>query len=179
MRKKVYSICHNVLMLQDVEHPALRNRRNAAKNLKEQADRMVTRGKGLLPPLKEGDNALLRIPEFDQGRGDARNLIVVILKEEDGKFEVGTKHGRVDRRLERNALDATKCTSVAVSDVPEAEFTIRELVRLDSVGTGQGYRRCNCRQKCVSKRCACVKSGLQCNSACHAGRTCDNNKSTA
>jgi len=36
-------------------HPAVTRCKIAAHNLRCQADRMVTRGKGILPPLKFGD----------------------------------------------------------------------------------------------------------------------------
>jgi len=130
---------------------------------------MLERGRGLLPKLVVGDNAFLRIPEFDQGPTDPRNLVVVVLSAENNLFVVGTENGRVNRRLERNALEASKCKILAVSDVPDVEHSVRELVRLGSVGKGQGYRRCNCRQKCLSGRCSCKKAGLFCNSACHGG----------
>ena len=74
--------------------------------------------------------------EFDQDRADAKNLVVTVLSVEDGKFTVGTKNGRV----ERNALDVTKCKALSVGcDVPDSEHSVRELVRLDSVGGGEDF----------------------------------------
>jgi len=128
-----------------------------------------------MPPLRVGDNALVKITEFDRGRADPANLIVVILEIHDGtKYVVGTKHGRLDRRLERNALDTTRYNAISLTDVPGVEYSLRELVKLASVGTGQGYRRCLCRQKCGTNRCSCFKGGLKCNSACHPRTNCNN-----
>jgi len=73
------------------DHPALTRRNIAAQNIKSQADRMVTRGKGILPPLKVGDNVLVPIPSVDRGRGDVDNLLSVIIEENDGKFRIATK----------------------------------------------------------------------------------------
>lgn len=55
-------------------------------------------------------------------------------------------------------------------DVPDVEYSIRELVRLCSVGKGQaqGYRKCNCCEKCNSRKCSFKRAGLLCNSVCHA-----------
>eukprot|EP00102_Acyrthosiphon_pisum_P021955 XP_016659165.1 PREDICTED: uncharacterized protein LOC107883520 [Acyrthosiphon pisum] len=89
------------------DHPALTRRKIAAQNLKSQADRMVTRGKGILPPLKVGDNVLVPIPSVDRGRGDAANLLSVIIEENDGKFRIATKEGILSTWLERNSLAAT------------------------------------------------------------------------
>ncbi|KAL4148164.1 hypothetical protein QTP88_002448 [Uroleucon formosanum] len=70
---------------------ALTQRNIAAQNLKSQANRMVTRGKGILLPLKVGNNVLVSIPSVDRGRGDAANLLSVIIEENDGKFHIVTK----------------------------------------------------------------------------------------
>jgi hypothetical protein len=46
-----------------------------------------------LPPLKFGDNMLVSIPSVDRERGDAANLLAVIIEEKDGKFSIGNKEG--------------------------------------------------------------------------------------
>ena len=45
-----------------------------------QTNKMLMRGKGILPPLKVGENVLMSIPSVDRGRGDAANLLSVIMK---------------------------------------------------------------------------------------------------
>ena len=134
--------------------------------------------------IKVGYNVLLAIPSFDRGRGDPANLVAVVIEEKFKKFRVATKHGILNRFvkvpmnsttslrqccfmqnfccrwLERNSIAATKYHSLKASDVTtNAEFALPELVRLGSVGTGQGYRRCSCHQKCSTKRCTCFKNG--------------------
>ncbi|KAL4148815.1 hypothetical protein QTP88_002966 [Uroleucon formosanum] len=144
----------------------------SAHNLKSQTDRMVTRGKGIFPPLKVGDNVLFSIPSVDRGRGDAANLLSVIIKENDGKFRIATKEGILSTWLERISLTATKYCSLTTADVQHSKMNI--LVRLGSVGTGQGYRRCTCRTNCTSKKCTCKKNDMMRNSVCHPGRSCQN-----
>jgi hypothetical protein len=157
------------------EHPALQRRRTAAKNLQLQAERMIRRGEGILPTVKVGDNVLLKIPEFDRGRADPANMIVVVMAVDDGRIKVGTKHGVLDHQLERNAVELTKVKSVTIADVPDVLLSLREMVRKDSVGSGQGFRHCTCRsQNCRSKRCTCFKNSIICSSSCHPGRSCDN-----
>jgi len=75
------------------DNPAVTRRKIAAHNLKCQADRMVTRSKGILPPSKVGDNVLVSILSVDRGRGDAANLLSVVMEEKDGKFRLLTKVG--------------------------------------------------------------------------------------
>lgn len=145
-------------------HPARSRRNIAAENLKKQADRMVMGGKGILPSVTIGDNILIPIPAFDRGRGDPSNLVAVILAEEDRKYRVGTRHGALNTWLERNAFAPTKFRSMTSADVQtDVEHSLRELVRLGSVGTGQGYRRCSCRGACNSKKCTCHKNDMKCN----------------
>jgi hypothetical protein len=72
-------------------------------------------------------------------RGDAANLLVVIVEEKDGKFCIGNKEMILSTWLERNSLVATKYCSQTTPDVQKNEYLLRELVGLVSVGTEQGY----------------------------------------
>jgi len=116
---------------------------------------------------------IIDIPSVDRGRGDPPHLIGVVDKK-DGKLHVATKHGFLDRWLERNCIQATLYSLLKVDEEYSLRALVRVLVRVDSVGKGQGYQKCSCRQKCTSKRCACFKNSLGCNSACHPGRSCNN-----
>lgn len=156
-------------------HPAPLLREQAAENLRKQAEKMVARGKGILPPIQVGDNVLVPIPAVDRGRGDPTNLVAVVLEMKEEKVRVGTRDGVLNTWFERNQVAATRFKSISIDDIrSEDVYSLRELVRLGSVGTGQGYRRCSCRGDCDSKRCKCQKDEMICNSACHPGRTCKN-----
>jgi len=85
------------------DHSAVARRKIAAQNLKCQADRMITRGKGILPPLKVGDNVLVSIPSVYRGRRDAVNLLSVVMEEKDSEFRIATKEGTLNTWLERNS----------------------------------------------------------------------------
>lgn len=157
------------------EHPAKKCRIIAAKNLSDQAEKMIGRSNTKLGDLNKGDNVLVTVSEFDRGRGDPPNIIGVVIEEKEGKYKVGTKHGIIQNWLERNSLAITKYNNLSVKDVPvNIEASIRELVRLGSVGTGQGYKRCSCKKDCKTARCKCFKNGFICNSACHFSKTCSN-----
>ena len=106
-------------------HPSVALRKIAAQNLKKQAERMVLRGKGLLPAANVGDNVLLSIPSVDRGRGDPANLIAVILQKKDEKYQVATKDGILNR---------------FITFVLQNNF--------------EQYYRCSCKQKCQTNRCA-------------------------
>jgi hypothetical protein len=89
--------------------------------------------------LKVGDNVLVSIPSVDQGRGDATNLLAVIIEEKNGKFRIGTKEEILNTWLERNILTATKYCSLTTANVQQNEYSLRKLVRLRSVRIEQGY----------------------------------------
>ena len=36
------------------------------------------------------------------------------------------------------------------------------------------HSSCNCKSKCVNKRCLCKKRGFSCSSKCHGGNSCSN-----
>jgi hypothetical protein len=83
-----------------------------------------------LPPIKVGNNVLMSIPSVDRGRGDAANLLAIIIEEKYGKFRIGTKEKILNTWLERNSLTATKYCSLTTVDVQQNEYSLRELVRL-------------------------------------------------
>jgi len=66
---------------------------------------MVRREQSILPPAKVGDSVLIPILELDRGRGDPANMLAVVLEVGDKKHVVGTKYGRLNTKLERNALE--------------------------------------------------------------------------
>jgi hypothetical protein len=82
---------------------------------------------------------MVSIPSVDRKRGDAANLLAVIIEEKYGKFHIGTKEGILSTWLERNGFAATKYSSLTTADVQQNEYLLRELVRLGSFETGQGY----------------------------------------
>ena len=58
-------------------------RAEAAKNLRKQAKRMVSRSVAKLKTIEVGDNVLIPVSEFDRGRGDPANLIGIVLEKGD------------------------------------------------------------------------------------------------
>ena len=61
-------------------------RDKAAKGQSKAAAKMAHRGKQLLKPLVVGQCATLRVPNVDRGPSDPKNLIVVVLEENDGLY---------------------------------------------------------------------------------------------
>ena len=150
-------------------------RNDAVHNLRKQANRMLSRTYQKLRCLNVGDNVLIPVSEFDRGRGDPLNIIGVVLeKNENGSVKVGTKAGVIQGWLSRSQVEFAKQTLLKAEDVPSTEMTIRSAVRVLSVGTGQGFKRCQCKGTCLTKRCSCFKEGNLCISSCHPRNNCKN-----
>lgn len=123
-----------------------------------------------LKPAFVNDCVMIQIPEFDRGKGDPANVVGVILeKNENGKYKIGTRAGKVSNWLERNSFEPVKYRGLTKQDVPNKEVSLHEIVRNLSVGNGQGKKKCSCKTGCQNKRCACSKNNMECTSSCHSG----------
>lgn len=49
---------------------------------------------------------------------------------------------------------------VVAGPLEMVRVTVREAVRLISVGHGQGFIKCDCKGKCMQSRCSCRTAGL-------------------
>jgi hypothetical protein len=50
------------------------------------------------PPVDVGSNVIIPIPDVDRAKADLRNIVGVLLdKNEDGLYKIGTKDGVVDK----------------------------------------------------------------------------------
>ena len=107
-------------------------------------------------------------------QGDPPNIIGVVLQVDGTGFIIGTKVGKIRGKLAINQVEYVSYSGLKAEDVPPEEYSIREIVRKQSLSGGQGYTRCLCRTNCLTKRCSCLKKGLRCNSACHSQKSFDN-----
>lgn len=132
---------------------------------------MIKSTQGKLHEAKVGDCVTVFVSEFDRGRGDPANIVGVVLEINDTKYKVGTRAGIIKNWLERNSFECKKFKGLKPEDIPKQEYGIREIVRLLSIGSGQGFQRCTCKGGCDNNRCKCFKNNLKCNSSCHSGST--------
>ncbi len=59
--------------------------------------------KSAFKPAEIGDSVMVLIPMVDQGRGEFPNVEAVIIgKEDDGLYKLGTKHGLLKQLYTRN-----------------------------------------------------------------------------
>lgn len=139
--------------------------RDAAHNLKEQADRMLRQTQAKLRKKFFLGTAFLKIPVFDKAAGKPSNIIGVILVENAyNKFKIGTEVGIIDSWLERTGFEAVNYRGLTEADVPKNIASIREIARELTIGTSTGIKKCSCRTTCTTKKCKCFKSGMRCTS---------------
>ena len=90
--------------------------------------------------------------------------------------------GVLDRYYAFNSFfKSNLACSFSINDIPKVKdkkdvetdeivvMSLREAVRKMSVGTGQGFVKCNCAitAKCSTTRCSCKNAKISCSSKCH------------
>lgn len=75
----------------------------------------------------------------------------------------------------RSQFSACPRSIIKESEVPlNKSFSLRTIATAQSTGSGQGFFKCACRSKCESRKCACKKNNVLCNSRCHSALPCLN-----
>ncbi|XP_065316793.1 SCAN domain-containing protein 3-like [Gordionus sp. m RMFG-2023] len=167
------------------EDDTIRKHINAIKKIRKiskeglllQATKMKRDSDKKLKPGEIGDSVLLPIPPVDQGRLDHKMLLGVITdKSTDGFYKLGTSRGHLSGHYARSQFDLAKKNYINVGDVPPSCHTFRTMVGMSSIGSGQGFKRCHCKQNCRTNRCKCKASNVSCNSHCHTKNNLCQNK---
>ena len=92
---------------------------------------------------------------------------------------MGCEVGTLDTCFAFNAFDKTELVSnFKLEDVPDKTVSVREAIRLLSVGHGQGVLKCNCKTG-DCKNCNCVQAKQKCQIKCHGGFVNKNCKNCA
>ena len=133
----------------------LRKRAIALKNLKVQAEKMKKKSDAKLSSVSVGENVLIPIPDVDRARTDLRNVIAIVMENNNGFYKLGTPHGILNSLYSRSQF--TPCTAdfFPLADMLHVEKSLREIARNVSVTGGQAFQKCNCRQQCKTNRCSC------------------------
>ncbi|CAK1580558.1 unnamed protein product [Parnassius mnemosyne] len=123
------------------------NRQSAKKNLQQQAEKMMKSSEKKFAPVPIGTSVRIAVPEVDRGRGDARNIIgVVLAKSDDELYQIGTKNGILKQSYSRSQINVCPRALLDAEDVPSTEIALRSVASLQSSGTGQGFKKCHCKK---------------------------------
>ncbi|KFD45721.1 hypothetical protein M513_13399 [Trichuris suis] len=144
-------------------------------NLEIQAKRMKVDSDKQFLPARLGATVRVPVPHVDRGRGDARNLLAVVMSvTENGFYRLGTAQGVLNQLYARSGFTTCRKELIRIEDVPNQEIPLRSAAIAQSTGSGQGFVRCTCKNKCQTMRCSCVKEKIKCNSKCHSSIPCRN-----
>lgn len=159
---------------------AKRFRKTAREGLEKQAKKMKAVSSEKLVKPVIGQNVIIKNPEFDKAKMDPKSLITVVTDiKDDEYYELGTRVGKLAGLYTINQFTLCEENFLNIEDVPTVDkpLTHRTAIKRLSLVGGQGFKRCNCRKKCATKRCLCKSSGLLCNSKCHDSQPCCNKQS--
>ncbi|KAK7605083.1 hypothetical protein V9T40_006941 [Parthenolecanium corni] len=154
-----------------------RKRDECVQSLEKQALKMRKKSDANFPNPDVGDTVRVQVPDVDRGKTDARSILAcVIEKTEDGFYRLGTREGIINSLYARSQFALSHEQFVQLDEVPitSATISLRSVASSQATGNGQGFVRCHCMQKCINKRCLCVKNGIKCNSKCHGSNSCCN-----
>ncbi|KFD49282.1 hypothetical protein M513_09834 [Trichuris suis] len=144
-------------------------------NLEIQAKRMKVDSDKQFLPARLGATVRVPVPHVDRGRGDARNLLAVVMSvTENGFYRLGTAQGVLNQLYARSGFTTCRKELIRIEDVPNQEIPLRSAAIAQSTGSGHGFVRCTCKNKCQTMRCSCVKKKIKCNSKCHSSIPCRN-----
>uniref|UniRef100_A0A914D043 Uncharacterized protein n=1 Tax=Acrobeloides nanus TaxID=290746 RepID=A0A914D043_9BILA len=85
-------------LLDRIQH----ERSEAERNLKRQAERMLSASNKRLQPVSPGSSVRIPVPNVDRAKVDHRNVIGVVMEAEDGFYRLGTKQGMLPQLFTRN-----------------------------------------------------------------------------
>ena len=146
-----------------------RHEASIAKN--EQAERMVKRSRIDLQTGAIGDNVAVPIPAVDRGRGDARNILgVVVNKTDNDQYKIAVEGGLRNGHYSRSQFVLCPQRLLVTDDIcVDNSVSLRRAVSSESASGDQGFFKCNCSgtKRCNTNRCKCFKAKIKCNSRCH------------
>ena len=100
---------------------------------------------------KVGETVRSPVPDVDQARVDLQNVLGVVLSNNDGAYEIGSKFGKLNQSCSRNQFIVCNDQFLSATDVPNEDISLRECARALSVTEGQGFERCMCKTECRLK----------------------------
>ncbi|XP_068205609.1 uncharacterized protein [Palaemon carinicauda] len=100
------------------------------------AVRMTRRGNQLVRRLEVGQWATLRVPNVDRGPTDPKNLLVVVMKGEDGLYTVGCREGVLGSKYTAADLSPIDHILIKADDVPDIRLTLRTATAKATEGQG-------------------------------------------
>lgn len=107
----------------------------------------------------------LRVPDVNRAKSDQRNLLAVILENQNDQFyKLESKQGILSQLYTRNQFAICEEKFIFSEEVPAHSISLRECAKKTSLSGGQGHEQCG---ECKSDECKCKKFSKLCSSQCH------------
>jgi len=169
-----------------------RVRGQAAAQQQKQAEEMQKRAKKTSggDDVNVGMIVQVAVDSVDRARVDPTNAtLVVVEKVEKGKTQKETKYrlactaGVILVLYGRSYINPVPDMTAEMMGMGNVlanwqgmpRITLRAAMAVQSTVGGQGMVRCDCKGKCETNRCSCLREGRKCNSRCHKGnKICTN-----
>lgn len=142
--------------------------------LTKQGDRMKAASSAKFKAIATGTNVRIGIPNEDREKIGAKNVIGVVMDEQDGFYTIGTQHGIIQRKFVRRSIAPVAANFIETASVPNTAVSLRTCVGLKACRSTSSLKSCNCAKGCQSKFCPCKKQNVLCNSGCHDSKGCLN-----
>ncbi|KFD63443.1 hypothetical protein M514_24369 [Trichuris suis] len=105
-------------------------------NLEIQEKRMKVDSDKQFLPARLGATVRVPVPDVDRGRGDARNLLAVVMSvRENGFYRLGTAQGVLNQLYARSGFTPCRKELIRIEDVPNQEIPLRSAAIAQSTGT--------------------------------------------
>ncbi|XP_060522326.1 uncharacterized protein LOC132699554 [Cylas formicarius] len=171
------SECNKMCDIGTVQSQINNARAESKENLHKQAKRMKLISDASHPPAKVGMTVRIKVPEVDKGRGDSRAILGCLLtKTDDDYFQIGRRNRILKGLYSRSQFSVCPENILTPNDIQDnaIELPLRTIATKQSIGTAQGFSKCQWKTKCTTNRCACLKAKKMCNSKCHGSLNCSN-----
>ena len=87
--------------------------------LEKQAKKMKFTSEKQFLPIAVGETVMVKVPEVDRSKADAKNIIAIV----DGMYKLGTEKGRIAALYTRNQILACKQKFLSFDSVPDKEIS--------------------------------------------------------
>ena len=154
-----------------IRKEALKRTRDAAEKMSQQYN---SSKKIKICRFNVGDTVTVRVPSKDRGPCDLQRVPGVVVKASNGFHKIRTQFGVLTTQYRTDELEKCAVKFVEVNGWESDDLlTLREAARRFNNRETE-VSVCNCKSKCLTKRCKCFKVGVKCTSRCHNGYSCSN-----
>ncbi|KAI4455684.1 hypothetical protein MML48_9g00014052 [Holotrichia oblita] len=169
VEQKICKLCFNELIVQ-------REREKSKKCLETQAKKMKLMSDKSHSESSVGFTVRIPVSEVDRGKGDAQSILSIIKITKEGIFQLGARNGRIKQLYSRSEFSVCEQKLIRIEEVPDVEISLRSVATAQSLGTGQGFKKCSCKTQCVTVDTLgfCFRNNVLCNSKCHFSNPCCN-----